>query len=197
MKQSVERTRSKPQQWRPGKVERRVQELALRRATRQLLRVPEDRFSQAQQEYLGWESFSLWVRAIVDAQGCVPGSICRILRQRCPGFLEWEKHYREAHSKQTSPLPLLLFEWIHDRVFANAKEEGWLDALIFFSVRDPYSQRAWAYWEHCKDEWSRRRPARNPSFEEWRLAAESWKGCGPGGRGMKLVRRYSPAKSAT
>lgn len=174
--QSVGRTPNKLKQWRPGKAERRVQGLARRRATRQLLRVPLDRFSRVQQEYLEWESFSLWVGAIVDAEGRVPAQVSRIVEERCPGFLKYETQYRETHPKRASPLPLLLLEWIHERVFANAKREGWLDALIFFSVRDPYSQRAWAYWEHCEDEWSGRRPARYPSFYEWRLTAESWKG---------------------
>jgi hypothetical protein len=182
VKQTVGRIRNKPKQWRPGKAERRVQELARRRATRQLLRVPWDRFSKAQQEYLDWEDFSLWVRAIVESEGRVPDSISRILQERCPGFLEYERKCRETRPKQASPLPLLLLEWIHDRVFAHAKQERWLDALLFFSVRDPYSQCTWAYWEHCEDKWKRKRPTGYPSFEEWRLAAENW-------RGRRLVSR--------
>jgi hypothetical protein len=178
VEQTVGRIRNKPKHWRPGKAERRVQALARRRATRQLLRVPWDRFSKAQQEYLDWEDFSLWVRAIVESEGRVPAQVSRILQERCPGFLEYETKYRERHPKRASALPLLLLEWIHDRVFAKAKEEGWLDALIFFSVRDPHSRCTWAYWEHCEDEWKRKRPTRYPSFDEWRLAAENWKACG-------------------
>jgi len=171
-----------PKQWRPSKTERRLQEIARRRANRQLQRVSSERFSQARKEYLAWEAFSLWVRVIVEAEGRVPAQISGILQARLPGFLEHERECREAHPKQASPLPLLLLEWIHDRVFAKAKEEGWLDALIFFSLRDPYSQRTWAYWEHCEDEWKRKRPASYPSLDEWLSAAESWKGCGPTGR---------------
>ena len=182
MKPVVERAQTKREQWRAGKLERKVQELARRRATRQLLRVPGDRFSQAKQEYLGWEAFSFWVRLVVEAEGRVPSSMLRILQERCPGFVEFERQRREAHCKQAAPLSLLLLEWIHDRVFAKAKEEGWLDALIFFSVRDPYSQCTWAYWEHCEDEWKRNPPARYPSFEEWRLAAKHWKYGGSVGR---------------
>ena len=179
-------------EWRPGKVERRVRELARRRATRQLLRTAWERFFQAQQEYLDWEAFSLWVRAIVQAEGRVPSSICRILEERCPGFLEYEKQCRKAHPEQASPLPLLLLEWIHDRVFAHAKQEGWLDALTFFAIRDPYSQCMWSYWEHCEDEWKLKRPSHYPTFEEWRSAAENWKACGPVGREQltDAVRRY-------
>lgn len=173
VKQIVGRAPGKPKQRRPGKAERRLQELARRRAARQLLRVPWDRFSQAQQEYRGWESFSLWVQAVVDAEGRVPAQVRRVLQERCPGFLDYEAQYREAHLERAFPLPLLLLEWIHDRVFAHAKEEGWLDALMFFSVRHSHSQCTWAYWEHCEEEWKRNRPTRYPSFEEWRLASES------------------------
>jgi len=197
LKQTIGRTRNIAKQWRPGKTERKVQELAHRRATRQLPRVSPERFSLAQQDYLDWESFSLWVQAIVESERCVPPNIRPILEARCPGFLEYEKKCRETHSMQYSPLPLLLLEWIHDRVFAQAKEEGWLDALIFFSVRHSYSQRTWVYWEHCEDEWKRNRPPRYPTFDEWRLAAESWKGSGPDGPEMKLVRRDSRVKGAT
>jgi len=172
--QIVRRAPNRPQQWRPGRAARRLQDLALRRAARQLLRVPWDRFSRAQQEYLGWESFSLWVRAVVDAEGRVPAQVRRVLQERCPGFLDYETQYRKTHLKRASPLPLLLLEWIHDRVFAHAKAEGWLDALIFFSVRHSHSQRTWTYWEHCEEEWKRKRPTRYPSFEEWGLACESW-----------------------
>src|SRR5208282_5828422 len=104
VKQFLRRAPSKPRRWRPGKAERRVQELARRRATRQLLQVSWDRFFQAQQEYLGWEAFSLWVRAIVEAQGRVPASIYETLQERCPGFLEYEKECRETHPKRASPL---------------------------------------------------------------------------------------------
>jgi hypothetical protein len=182
VKQTAGRTRNKTKQWRPSNNERRVQELARRRATRQLLRVSSERFSQAQQEYLDWESFSLWVRAIVEAEGGVPSWIKRVLQERCPRFLEFEGRCRAAHPKQTAPLSLLLLEWIHNDVFAKAKEEGWLDALIFFSIRDLYSQRTWAYWEHCEDEWSRGRPTRYPSFDEWGLAAKHWNARGAVGR---------------
>jgi hypothetical protein len=42
-------------------------------------------------------------------------------------------------------------------------------------VRDPRSQRTWAYWEQCEGEWKRKRPRTYPPFEEWSRAAEKWK----------------------
>ena len=156
---------------RPGRTGLRVQELARRRATRQLLPVPSDRFSLARQEYLDWESFSLWVRAVVGTEGRVPVWMTPVLRKRCPGFLEHARQCQSAHPKKPLHIPHLLLEWIHDHTFARVKEEGWLDGLIFYSVRDPYSQSTWAHCEECEDEWRRIRPARYPSFDEWRRAA--------------------------
>ena len=185
--QTIHCERINPRQRLPGKTGSSVQEKARRRAIRQLLRVPPERFSQVQLDYLDWEAFLLWVRAVVEAEGRLPAQISRILEERCPGFLAHEKRCRESHPKQLSPLPLLLLEWIHDRVFAQAKQDGWLDALIFFSVRKPYSERTWAYWEHCENEWKRKRPIRYPNFNEWRLQAESWKGCPPVGRKQRAA----------
>ena len=161
-----------PNRRRPGKTGRRIQELARRHATKQLLRVPWDRFSQARQEYLGWESFSLWIRAVVGTEGHVPPWMTPVLSERCPGFLEHARLCQLAHPKKPLHIPHLLLEWIHDRVFARVKQEGWLDALLFYSVRDPYSQSTWAHCEQCEDEWSRIRSTRYPSFDEWRLAAD-------------------------
>jgi len=172
MKQRVGRTQSKPKRWHPGRTERRIQELARRRATRQLLRVPENRFSQVQQEYLGWEAFTLWVRAVVGTEGRLPSWMIPVLQEHCPGFLEHARRCQSIRPKKSFHLPHLLLEWIHDHVFAWVKQEGWLDALIFYSVRDAYSQSTWAHCEQCEDEWSRIRPTRYPSFDEWRLAAD-------------------------
>jgi len=165
---------SVPRHRRPGRTEGKLQELARRQAARQLLMVSPNQFSQAREQYLRWEAFSLWVRAVVEAEGRVPALVNRALQQRCPAFLEHERRCREVHPRQAAPLPLLLLEWIHDRMFIQAEREGWLDALIFFSVRHPYSVRIWAYWEQCEKEWRRKHLSRYPTFDEWRLAAENW-----------------------
>jgi hypothetical protein len=170
VKLPLAREKNKPSQRLTGKSRRRVQELVHRRAMSQLLRVPTDDFCQSQQEYLDWESFSLWVRAVVGAEGRVPLWMTPVLRERCPGFLEHAQQWRIAHPKKALHLPHLLLEWIHDHIFARVKQDGWLDALIFYSVRDSYSQCTWAHCEECEDEWSHIRPARYPSFDEWRRA---------------------------
>jgi hypothetical protein len=162
-------------EWCPTKLERRVQERARRRAKRQLLRVSPNRFKKALQEYLEWESFSLWVRAIVDVERILPAQILETLQKRCPGFLQSERQSQRARTRQANLLPLHLLEWIHNHIFSDAERDGWLDALVYYTVRDPRSQRTWAYWEQCEDEWMRKRPRAYPSFEEWCRAVEKWK----------------------
>jgi hypothetical protein len=162
----------KKKEWQPSKLERRVQDTARKRAERQLLRVSAKRFQKAQQDYLEWEAFSLWVRAIIEAQGHPPAWMLEILEKRCPGFLQPEEGHQKTRRRESGPLPLRLLEWIHNHIFSDAKREGWLDALIFHTVREPRSQRTWAYWHQCGSEWKRKRPRAYPSFEQWLRAAE-------------------------
>ncbi len=164
----------KKRQWRPTKLERRVQDMARRRAACQLSRVSANRFRKAQREYLEWEAFSLWVRAIADVEGRTPAWMLEVLQKRCPRFLQGNRQPRNTHRRRTDFLPLHLLEWVHNHVFSDAKREGWLDALIFYTVRAPRSQRVWAYWEHCEREWKKKRPRSYPSFKEWSQAAEKW-----------------------
>jgi hypothetical protein len=148
------------------KLERRVGHIASQRARRQLMQVPWDRFHKAYEEYIHWQAFVLWARAVVELDGCAPSWLEAILRTRCPGFTE-----EAARSNKPELLGLQLLPWVHDRVFEFAKEEGWLDALVFYGFRDTRSQGYWAYWEHCETEWRKRRPAAIPTFVQWRRSA--------------------------
>ncbi len=161
--------------WKPTRLERQTQERARRRAKRQLLRVGSSRLRKALQEYIEWESFSLWVRAIFGVEGTLPARLLRTVQKRCPGFPLPENQSRGPRDKEPGFLPLHLLEWIHHHIFSDAKREGWLDALIFHAVRDARSQRTWAYWEHCEREWKKNRPRSYPSFEGWLHAAKKWR----------------------
>ena len=152
------------------KLERRVGHIASQRARRQLMQVPWDRFHKAYEEYIHWQAFVLWARAIVELEGRVPSWLEAILRNRCPGFAA-----EAAYSNKTELLGLQLLPWVYNRAFGFAKEEGWLGALVFYGFRDTRSQGYWAYWEHCDSEWKNRRPASVPTFAQWRRSALSWK----------------------
>jgi hypothetical protein len=153
-----------------SKLERRVGQIASRRARQQLMQVPWDRFHKAYEEYIRWHAFVLWARAVVELKGSAPSWLEAILRKRCPGFAA-----EAAYSNKTELLGLQLLQWVHNRAFGFAKEEGWLDALVFYGFRDARSQGYWAYWERCDSEWKKRRPAAIPTFVQWRRSALSGK----------------------
>lgn len=147
--------------WQPTKLERSVQGIAERRATKQLMRIPWGRFQKAYEEYPHWEALALWVRAIVDTNGAAPRLVVTTLREQRPSFLD------ERRGSGPSSLGFSVQEWIHERVFSTARQEGWLDALMFYGVRSLRSKSVWAYWERCEEEWDRKPPSSYPSFKQW------------------------------
>lgn len=136
-------------------------------ASRQLRRVPWRRFHPAYDQYVLWEAFVLWVKAVVTAEGCVPLPVLSAVMKRCPGFVE-----EPARSQRPELFALHLHEWIHNRIFIGAKQEGWLDALHFYGVRDPRCEGAWAHWEQCEREWQKNPTGGYPEFETWWRAAQ-------------------------
>ncbi len=152
--------------------ELKVRAIASRRANQQLLRVPWRRFRRAYEEYPRWQAFALWSRAVIATEGHASTGLVKTLRARCPGFIE-----DEASSQEPGLLAFHLLEWIHNRRFGYAKRQGWLDALTFYGVRHPLSQGAWAYWEHCENEWDVKRPTSLPTFDKWWRAALQWELC--------------------
>src|SRR6266446_9550616 len=152
------------------KLEKRVGHIASQRARRQLMQVPWDRFHRAYEEYIRWQAFALWVRAVVESEGRAHPWLKAILRKRCPGFAA-----EATRSNKPELLGLQLLSWVHNQAFGFAKEEGWLDALVFYGFRDARSQGYWTYWEHCESEWKKRRPASSPTFVQWRRSALNWK----------------------
>lgn len=151
------------------RLERRVEHIASRSARQQLMRVPWKRFHKAYEEYVRWQAFVLWARAIVELEGSAPRWLEVILRKRCPGFVE-----QVDRSEKSELLTLQLLPWVHNRAFGFAKQEGWLDALVFYGLRDARSIGSWEYWEHCENEWKKRRPTSLPTFAEWRRSALRW-----------------------
>src|SRR5260370_30709601 len=94
------------------KLERRVGHIASQRARRQLMQVPWDHFHKAYEEYVRWQAFVLWARAVVELEGCAPSWLEAILRKRCPGL--------EVGAARSSKPGLLGFEplpWGHHHAF--------------------------------------------------------------------------------
>jgi len=133
------------------------------------MRIPWRRFKKAYEEYPVWEALALWVRAIVETEGIAPPLVITTLEEHCPSFLE-----QRGGLKGSSSLGFSLQEWIHERVFSSARQEGWLDALVFYGVRSLRSRSVWAYWEGCEEEWDRKPPSSYPSFKEWLSKAQDY-----------------------
>jgi len=145
-----------------SRIELKVQDMARRKASRQLLRVPWGRFRRAYDEYPRWQALALWGEVVLGTGTRGHSSLLATLNKHCPGFFGGR-----SRSRQSEPLALNLLEWVHTQRFGDAKRESWLDALIFYGVRHPLSRGAWAYWENSEAEWNRKRAVSVPSFERW------------------------------
>ena len=128
---------------RTSKAETCVSEMARREADRQARRIPWQRLLEARQQYVEWNAFSLWARAIVEAEGCAPAWLVKVLEERCPGLLGSDRRSEITH--QDPHLYRRVFDWFESNVLVQAKEEGWLRAVTFYAVRDPAFVRDCAY----------------------------------------------------
>jgi len=148
----------------------RLQRAARQRADDEARRIPWQRLYEARNQYIDWQEFYLWVRSILEVENRIPDWLVEILSNRCPGFLESEKHLTPI-AAQGRPLPLRLEDWIDDHVFGFAKQEGWFNAITFYAVREPRYQRAEVCWSECVERWKKAKPIQYPSFDQWKDAA--------------------------
>lgn len=137
------------------------------KALQQALLVPWRRLLEAASAYVEWHIFVLWVRAIAEFEGPLPDIVRVALGARCPGFLEEEIPRRQGYSHDQTFLWHSLEKWIAVHHFAEAKRQGWFDAVMFYAYKDLRTEQAWSLWERSKEIWHRERPSRWPSFEEW------------------------------
>lgn len=158
---------SMKENWRPSKLELRVQEFARSNAAKQLLRVPYEEFARTAREYVRWEAFSLWIRAVLELEHQVPPVAHQALQQRCPGLLK-----RVGSIDDPAELNQRLEEWINKRKpIARARREGWFEAILFYSVRDSKLKYVYAYWEHCGRDWANKGMHSYPEFGTWLQSA--------------------------
>lgn len=143
-------------------IELKVQGMARRKANHQLLRVPWGRFHRAYDEYPRWQGMALWGELVAATGARGQSSVLATINKHCPGFVEGR-----SRLQQSTPLGLHLLEWVHTQRFGDAKQQCWLDALIFYGVRHPLSRGAWAYWEDCETKSKRKGTVSVPNFERW------------------------------
>jgi hypothetical protein len=148
-----------------------MQLAARRRADQQARGIRWDRLLQTRRDYVSWTEFYFWARSIMEADAGISDWLGGILKERTPGFIEYDLEYRWTRPKQKSLPWQRLTEWVDEHIFESAHRDGWLEAITFYAARDLRSQRAMAYWRECRALWRRKRPHSYPPFEEWRHAA--------------------------
>jgi hypothetical protein len=150
----------------------RLSRLARERADAQARHIPWQRLLDTRNQYLDWQEFYLWARAIMEVEKSIPDWLAEILRQRCPGFLDVVAPMGSKVAQARHDY-LRLEDWIDQHIFGCARDEGWFNALQFYAVRDPRYQRAEVCWSECVKKWSQAKPIRYPTFEEWLALAST------------------------
>jgi hypothetical protein len=141
-------------------------------AEREAARIPWPQLQDARENYVAWEAFALWVRAIENAAGFFPEWLAETVEKRRPGFSDFVFKHKQEHP-DSPPFPWYYLErWISERIFGEARREGWMNAVGYYAARDLESLRNHAYWGHCERQWMRAKPAAYPSFRDWLKASE-------------------------
>ncbi|MEZ5399226.1 MAG: hypothetical protein R2729_06115 [Bryobacteraceae bacterium] len=117
---------------------------------------------------ISWLSYALWVRAVVKTERALPAWLRDCIEQRCPGFLD-----SRSERSDLNALWLDLSTWVDQQQFRAAGEGGWLEALHYYSGRDPRTERIWDHWTRTETEWGARTPEAYPPFDSWHREALS------------------------
>ena len=137
------------------------------KALQQSLLVPWRRLEESAAEYADWHIFGLWVRTIAEGEERLPEIVRSSLRARCPGFLERETGWRGRALNDPQLIWHALEEWIASHVFAEAKGQGWFDAVMYYAYKDLRVEQAWSLWERTNDARSPKAPSSWPTLQEW------------------------------
>ena len=137
------------------------------KALQQALLVPWRQLEEAASAYVESHIFIMWVRAIAEVKPELPKIVVSALEGCCPGFLNEDSRERKQGPRQQRFLWHSLEEWMTARKFADAKTQGWFDAVMYYAYKDLRTEKAWALWERTNDAWSRRHPSMWPTLEEW------------------------------
>src|ERR1035437_10280594 len=133
-------------------IQQRIESKSRGEAERQARKVSWLALWEYRKHYIEWEAFTLWAHAIEEAEHRAPEWLRRIVESSCPGI---------KPSKGTK-LWKCVDAWKQKTIFAKPNREGWMRGVSFFAVRDLEYARTWAYWGHCEQQWSVRRPASYP-----------------------------------
>jgi hypothetical protein len=156
---------------RGGKLIERVRHQTELRALKQAKRVTWKCLAAAAAEYTDWQVFGLWVRAVVDAAGSVPGLVALEMESRTPGLLGLIRPDLDAAVRNDGGPGAKIWQdvsrWAETNIFIAAKQAGWLDAIRYFSSMSLRSMKAWSHWESIDKQWRQATPKQFPSYTQW------------------------------
>lgn len=135
--------------------------------------VDRHRLEEAVAQYMEWEALAYWAAPALERDERLPEVVRDELEQRCPGFLSAETD-RSMASKRTTKTWEDLMAWIADQFFADAKAEGWFDAILISVRRHPRAVRTRDYADHWDESRDSSLPVPYPSFDDWRNAADAY-----------------------
>jgi hypothetical protein len=129
---------------------------------------------EAADRYTDWQVFTLWLRAVLDASEALPAKVTVEIQKRSPSLMpRIAPHFREDVSALGSRIWEEATQWAEANVFADAKREGWLNAIRYFSAKSLLSVKAWSYWEEVGRKWQTAPPRVLPNYEQWRASVSS------------------------
>ncbi len=137
------------------------------KALQQSLLVPWRRLEESAAEYTDWHIFGLWVRTFAERGERLPEIVSSALRARCPGFLERQAGWQEQRLNDRHLMWHALEEWIASHVFAEAKRQGWFEAVMYYAYKDLRVEQAWSLWARTNDALSPKGPTSWPTLKEW------------------------------
>jgi hypothetical protein len=135
------------------------------KAMQEALLVPWQQLAEGAAAFAEWHMIILWVRVITETADQLPQIVRSTLQLRCPGFLESQSR----EQKDNLPLWKSLEEWCTAHFFAEARAEGWFDALMYYAYKDLRTEQAWTTWERTKADWRHAAPVGWPTLEQWTL----------------------------
>ena len=122
--------------WRASSLQGRVGEAASQTAEKDAAQIPWPQLHVAREKYVECEAFALWVRAIEDAEGDVPGWLAEAVEKRCPNFLKFVVKHKQEHPECPPFFRYHLERWINERIFGKVWRQGWMNALGYYATRD-------------------------------------------------------------
>jgi len=156
---------------RQGSPTDRVRDQTERRALKEATRVPWRILSKAAEEYTDWQTFALWLRAVLDSCEALPADLVRTIEKRSPSLLP---QIRAPLRGKASAYGFRVWQkaghWAEANVFADAKRDEWLNAVRYFSSKSLPYMKAWSYWEAVSQRWRCGRPQILPDFDQWQHA---------------------------